>query len=100
MEENEDELNWANHFNKEIEVSVEYVEEEDEPVKTSESGHWETLAEIIVFHQEQQAPTHITKDIPIEAVCQEQDTVEVPKLTNNSDQIIAQDKPDFNGSAL
>ena len=92
MEENEDELNWANHFNKEIEVSVDDVEE-DGPVRTPESGHWETLGKIIVFHQECRASTLLTQNVPIEAICEKNDPVEVPQLTNNSDSNIAQDKP-------
>lgn len=99
MEENEDELSWANHFNKEIEVSVDEVEEEDVPAETPLSGHWETLGNIIVFHQEnlhlRQTFTHSAEDFATEASCkvEEPDPVGVFQPKNHSDHSMTKEKP-------
>ena len=98
MEENEDELSWANHFNKEIQVLADEVEEEDVPAETPLSGHWETLGKIIVFHQEnqhiRQEITHSAEDVATEANCKLEapDPVGVFQLTNNIHHITTEEK--------
>jgi hypothetical protein len=98
MEENEEELSWANHFNKEIEVSADVFEEEDLPAETPLSGHWETLGKIIVFHQEnlhlRQAFTHSAEDVATETNCKLEapDPVGVFQSTNFINHTAAEEK--------